>query len=376
MIRLNYSKGDFEKALDTALKQFSPHRRRLSKLGRYYEGRHDILMRTKPQGMPNNRLPHGFPKYIAELSAGYMYSTGPIYSIKGDDEGLQNMLALEEASADAALNMRIALYQSVYGQGLSLCWLDNNLHISSLDPRNAFIAYDDTAARKPLFGVILSSREMRVYTDTHVYIYEGVNNKTPKTKAPHGFKRLPMVAYDNGPFLQGDFEHVLPLVDAYDTLASDRLNDRGQFADAMLVLTGIMGIDESDDNISAAAKLRQQRTLTLPDSDSKAEWLIKNANEKDIDVLRKAISDDIHKFSMTPDLEDTRLLGMSSGIAIQYKLFCLRQRTAIKERFFIKGLKDRAKLLCDVLESRGQKTPDVDKIKISFKNREGTLTKE
>ena len=76
MIRLDYSNGDFEKALDAALKQFAPNRRRLSKLGRYYEGRHDILMRTKPQGS-NNRLPHGFPKYSG-AKRGYMYSSGPI----------------------------------------------------------------------------------------------------------------------------------------------------------------------------------------------------------------------------------------------------------------------------------------------------------
>ena len=54
--------------------------------------------------------------------------------------------------------------------------------------------------------------------------------------------------------------------------------------------------------------------------------MVKNANEKDIDVLRKALADDIHKFSMTPNLDPDRMGGDFSAIAIQYRLFALEQR--------------------------------------------------
>ncbi len=359
----------FTQAIDESLEKFTLERKRLFRLCNYYEGRHDILNRTRRGALPNARLPHGFPKYIAEVSAGFMLSSEPEYKGGCDETALNNLLALQERCSDPALNMSLAIAQSVYGLGISLCFYTQEMHMAPLDPKNAFIVFDDTAERRPMYGVLLSHRETRVYTDEYVYVLDKPDSKSIKFKRRHGFERLPMIMYPNGAAMQGDFENVIPLIDAYDLLASDRINDRAQFADAMLVLTGVMGL--SEDESGAAEKLRQERTLTLPDSDAKAEWLIKNANEKDVEVLRKSIADDIHKFSMTPDMEDTRAtLGSASGIALQYKLFCLSKRTAIKERFFIAGLKSRLPLLCEGLKKEGKKAPDPEQIEIYFPARD------
>ena len=45
---------------------------RLNRLQRYYETRHDILARTRLNGLPNTRLPHAYPRYIAQVSASYL----------------------------------------------------------------------------------------------------------------------------------------------------------------------------------------------------------------------------------------------------------------------------------------------------------------
>ena len=49
---------------------------------------------------------------------------------------------------------------------------------------------------------------------------------------------VPVVEYWNNAQETGDFEPVLSLIDAYDTLESDRVNDKQQFTDAVLLLTG------------------------------------------------------------------------------------------------------------------------------------------
>ncbi len=77
-------------------------------------------------------------------------------------------------------------------------------------------------------------------------------------------------------------------------------------------------------------RLRQEKTLALPDSEAKAEWLVKTPGKSDVDVLRQALAEDIHKFSMTPDFADERE-GNASGIAIKYKLFNLEQRILTKD---------------------------------------------
>ncbi len=360
------------KTLQNALEQFMEERPRLSKMKRYAQGRHDVLARTRRPGLPNARLPHGFPKYIAQMSAGYMLGEGARYASRVQPTEAKEMARLLRSGCDDALDMDLALQQAVYGRGVSLTWMKDKPRCSALDPANAFVARDDTVERRPMMGVLLTGEEVQVYTDQEVLTYAGTSRReleAPVARRPHGLSRVPMVEYLNNADSQGDFEDVLPLVDAYDLLASDRLNDRGQFADAMLVLTGVMGLgtsDAPDSPLEAAALLRQERTLSLPDSDSKAEWLVKNPQERDIDVLRKALKDDIHKFSMTPDLDDDRFAGNLSGIAIQYKLFCLDQKTRIKERWFIQGLRERARLLCGWMQARGMPAPDPDELEITL----------
>ncbi len=194
----------------------------------------------------------------------------------------------------------------------------------------------------------------------------------PRSSAPHPFGRVPMVEYLNEAEAHGDFEDVLPLIDAYDLLSSDRLNDRAQFADAILVLNGVMGIGTPQnpyDHRGGIQRLRQEKTLTLPDADASASWLTKDPTEGDIDVLRRALSGDIHKFSMTPDFGDERFAGNVSGIAIKYKLFCLEQRIRLKERWFMSGLRERARVMAGYMRFAGLPAPDAERLGIRFTHR-------
>ena len=77
----------------------------------------------------------------------------------------------------------------------------------------------------------------------------------------------------------------------------------------------------------------------LPEG-SKIEYVIKNIDEADADVLRQTIATDIHKISMTPDMSDDNFAGNSSGVAILYKLLAFEQHIKDKERYFEDALMD------------------------------------
>lgn len=364
-------------AASAAMEGFRLALPRLHRLHRYYLGGHDVLSRERSEGLPNHRLAHGFPRYIAEVCAGWLLGEGASYSLKGAQKGMKAFQALLTALKAPLVDSKLVSQQSVFGRAVSLCYPleGGRMGLAALDPRSAFLVYDDTVARKPLYGLLIGQgqdgKSLSLYTDREVISlqekrgggYEELGHQ------PHPFQAVPMVEYWNDEDQRGDFEPVLPLVDAYDLLSSDRLNDRAQFADALLVLTGVMGIgtaEDPTDSRKAAQRLREDRTLALPDSDSKAEWLLKNPLERDIDVLRRALAEDIHKFSMTPDFQDERFAGNLSGVAIKYKLFCLEQKIRLKEQWFLSGLKERAALLCGWLRSRGQEAPDPDRIRISL----------
>ncbi|MDD4080951.1 MAG: phage portal protein [Eubacteriales bacterium] len=367
-------------ALKDVLAQFQRELPRLNRLWRYYQGKHDVLARSRLPGLPNQRLANGFPRYIAQVSAGYLIGEPARYDCPGEEAGAKALRALYQAADADSVDLEAAVAQSVFGWGLTLCYIDEvgQARLCALDPRSAFLVHDDTVAALPLFGVRVldmgGQRKITLYLKDQLAQYpdpQGLASGSP-TRYPHPFGRVPMTEYRNGQDAQGDFEAVLPLIDAYDLMQSDRVNDRMQFSDALLVLTGVMGIAEGitgEPGPGAMDRLRQERTLALPDSEAKAEWLVKNPQERDVDVLRRALAEDIHKFSMTPDFADERFAGNASGIAIKYKLFNLEQRVRMKERWFIRGLRERARVMAGYLEKKGRTALDADKLCIRIPRR-------
>jgi len=344
---------------------------RLQRLQAYYEGRHDILRRERRKGLPNSRVPHNYPAYISDMAAGYLIGT-PIRYEYSDPEALEALLQTLRESDSQSLDAEIATQQSVMGRGVELIYADENARprCVCLDPRDAFVVYSDDEETRPLFGVYLrpeydvrGSRvglRVTVYTKGLIASYRCAQAQAirePVSVSNHYFGDVPLIEYWNNARETGDFERVLPLIDAYDTLQSDRVNDKQQFADALLVLTGVMGLTAPDDSDqrTPGERLRQDKTLSLPDSTAKVEWLTKEAHESDADILRLSLASDIHKFSMVPDLTDEHFAGNLSGVAMRYKLLGLEQLTSIKERYFREGLRQRVRLLAHYLMLLGGK---------------------
>lgn len=370
--RASYAEYPSQALVQECVRAFEATLSRLNRLARYYDGKHDILARVRLAGMPNNKINHAFPRYIAQVSASYLL--GEPVRVDGPEPAAARLRQLLAHAATDSVDIELALHQAIYGRAVSLCYEDaaGQPYTCALDPRNAFVVYDDTVAHNPLFGVYLTptagGKSFSVYTETDIITWP--QKATAATFTPHPFNALPMVEYWNGTDAHGDFEDVLALVDAYDLLQADRLNDRQQFADALLVLTGVMGITAAPgDTLTAAERLRQEKTLALPDSDAKAEWLTKNPVERDIEVLRQALTEDIHKFSMTPDFADDNFGGNASGIAIKYKLFNFDNRIKLKERFFITGLRERARALCGWLLVRQRVILDADELTFKLSRR-------
>ena len=355
---------------------------RLHRLHAYYEGRHDILRRERRKGLPNSRVPHNYPAYISDMAAGYLIGT-PIRYEYDDSEALSPLLKALRESDTQSLDAEIAIQQSVFGRGVELIYADENARprCVALDPRDAFVVYSDDETCRPLFGVYLrpeydarGSRvglRVTVYTDALIARYrcaQAAAIREPLDVTQHYFGAVPLIEYWNNARETGDFERVLPLIDAYDTLQSDRVNDKQQFADALLVLTGVMGIaaPEQDDGLTPGERLRQDKTLSLPDSTAKVEWLTKEAQESDADVLRLALAHDIHKFSMVPDLTDEHFAGNLSGVAMRYKLLGLEQLTSIKERYFREGLRHRIRLITRYLSLLGGREVDANRVRFIF----------
>lgn len=187
---------------------------------------------------------------------------------------------------------------------------------------------------------------------------ENFTNMILEEEIPHYFGMCPVVIFKNNEDETGDFEKVISLIDAYDKMESDSLNDFEYFCDAYLALIGFTA--DADD----VKSMKENRVLLL-DKDTDAKWLTKEEHDSTIENMKIRIDKDIHKFSKCPNLSDEDFASNASGVAIKYKMVGTENLVSVKERKFKKGLQRRLELI-SILQDKKYSTFDWRAIDIIF----------
>ena len=338
---------------------------RKAKNKRYYNGDHDILSRKRENDAPNNKVVCNHAKDISDTATGYFMGNPITYSNTGDKDIEELLNAFDTACIDD-VDSDNALDASIFGLAYEYVYARENESVpvsKNVSALSTFIIYDDTIEENELAGVYYYPKKndaddifqwvATVVTANYKYLMNienapGIPQPVTETPEHHYFGEVPIIEYMNNKEGMGDFEQQIPLIDAYNTLMSDRVNDKEQFIDALLVLYGsILGEDEEETK-EASKKLREEKLLELP-TDAKAEYLTRQMDENGAEVLRKALKEDIYMFSHVPNLSDENFIGNSSGVAMEYKLLGLEMLTKIKERNYKKGIRKRIRLYCNFL---------------------------
>lgn len=348
---------------------------RIKRLKAYYKGEHNILKRQKDSdGAANNRVVINWAKYITTVSTSYLLGNPVTYEVL-DKYDISNILNRYRQQHISTIDMKLDKAASICGVGIEMVYSDEDANPVSfaVPSENAFVVYDDTAAHRKLFGVYsyerydisgtVSGVMVMVADKNNLYTYSGHDlSRLELTETQeHYFGDVPFIEYLNNDERQGDFEQQISQIDAYNTLMSDRVNDKEQFVDAFLLLLGI------DINDKQAKKLLQEKIL-MGDTDADARYLNKVLNETDTEVLRKAIKDDIYATSMVPNLSDENFGNNVSGVAIKYKLLVFEQLIQTKERLFEEGLRERLKLYMNFFAVKAnQQLVPIYEIDVRFK---------
>ena len=390
----------------------------LARLRAYYEGRNPGIMERDTGEREAARLPHPFARYIALTASGYLTGRPITYEAPGQEAALDALRASFERNAMDSIDAELAVQAAVYGKGVERVYADRDGRPRSvtLSPEDALVVYDDTVAHAPLFGLCLSRRTrpdgtpdgtmVEALTDTERIVWRlhdpgglsagaagatgatgaagatGGACLTPVSRAAHYFGQPPLIEYWNNCDETGDFAAVLPLIDGYDLLQSERLHDKESFADSLLVLTGCQleqswhtrlttgpdgeTVEERVPDEDPARRLRRERCLSLPDREASAQYLTHSLHEADTEVLRAALKEDIHKFSFVPDLSDRQFAENQSGVAMQYKLIGLEQMASVKERWFREGLRTRLSLYARLLALSGAPPLNPENVRCIF----------
>lgn len=351
----------------------------LKKNMEYYEGIQEILTRKKEEGAPNNKLVCNHAKDISDTASSYFIGEPITYKSDADISALTD--ALEEAGADETDGDN-GLDLSIYGLAYDYVYAKKDktvLAIKNLSPTHTFVVYDDTIEQNELFAVYYYAKKddtdqnitkyvATVLTQNYRYVLNILNSEkeqtVTETPEPHYLGEVPITEYRNNKLGIGDFELQIPLIDAYNAIMSDRVNDKEQFIDSILAIYGTLLADEDytvDENGNgdgkgaeeAMRRLKREKLLELPDG-SKAEYLTRTFDESGIEILRKAIEQDIHKFSHIPCMTDESFGGNVSGVAMEFKLLGMENITKIKTRYYKKGIRKRIRIFSNWLSIKGK----------------------
>jgi SPP1 family phage portal protein len=145
------------------------------------------------------------------------------------------------------------------------------------------------------------------------------------------------------------------LIDAYDVLASDSMNEFDRFAWAYLLLVGFQ-LKEKD-----LKEIKRKRVFEkLPDK-SAVDFLTKDIPTEFIQFMANWIKQEIHKQSFIPDIDELKFSGAVSGVAIDKFIYLMEYVAVDKESFYHLGLKKRLKMINRITPFK-----DLNKIEIQF----------
>ena len=340
--------------LENYIEYVKPELARREKLFNYYTGKHAISNRVYADATkPNNKVVSPYPHYITDFSTGYFVGE-PIRYEAPEGVDLEPVLKYND---DSAVNTALAKNCSICGYAYELAFIDKygEYRYISLDPTKTFAIYDDSLEQEILYAIRLYD-EYDVANKRWIHYAEVYSKESKATyrkvstlyelidEQPNFLSEVPVVEYINNEEGLGDFELCVSLIDAYDSVMSDAVNESAEFADAYLVLTGMMGTD--DDDITA---MKANRVL-LMDTDASAQWLTKTADSTNAENMKNRIDTEIHKFSGVPDMTDQSFASNASGVAMKYKLLGLEDITAKKETEFRRGLARRIELYSEYAE--------------------------
>ena len=314
-----------------------------------YTSDHEILHDpAKPKYKPDNRVVVNFPKYIVDTMNGFFIGN-PIKIIAEDEAVADYVEYLDRYNDQDDNNAELAKICSIYGKGNEMYCTDeeSELCITYLDPKEAFMIYDESIIERPLFFV-------RRYVDREGFEYGSISDETSVRNfkvtggltwldewQPHYFPGVPATEYVENGERQGIFEPVMSMVNAYNKAISEKANDVDYFADAYLKVLGTV-VDNEDVKF-----IRDNRIVNFEGDGSDkiiAEFMEKPNSDTTQENLLERLERLIFQISMVANISDENF-GTASGIAMKYKLQSMSNLEKTKERKFAAGMNRRYQLL-------------------------------
>ena len=400
--KTNIDKTNILEVLGEAYAIHEQNRAEMLYLFEYVKGRQPILDRQK-QIRPeiNEKIVDNMASEILEFKLGYEFGSSISYvqrarkdiksrnalfsffkilftSDESKNEDLRvsaiNEMMVEECKA--AKDLQLAKDVKTCGVGYRLILpkkIKTGVSVFDLlvlNPMNTFVVYSNDAYREPILGVSYfphrdGSVTFGCYTKTSYFKIEmGITKGFEDwfEEKPNTVGMVPIIEYINDYDRMGCFERVIPLMNALNTIDSDRVNDIAQHVQNILwgdnVALDTEQYKKLRDDGMILTKSEQGRTATLKYLES---VLNQSENQTLVDYVKQQILD----ITNTPSRSE--LSGGSTGSATNMSTGWMAAETDAKEKEQIWSASERREtaIILKIIKDSNEVDTDIAELNLS-----------
>ena len=268
-------------------------------LYQYYKGNQPVLYREKEvRPEIKNIVVENRANEIVSFKVGYLMGEPIQYVSRGDNEALTQSInqlnAYMQAEDKASKDKELADWSHICGTSYRMVLPDTEadtendeapFEIYTLDPRYTFVVYHNGLGEVPVMNVKYVTKSdgttiYSIYTKDH---YFEINEATAIVRSEPQVLGLPIIEYPANSARLGAFEVVMPLLDAINTVDSNRLDGVEQFIQALMLFHNV---DISSEDFEA---LKKEGALKFRDIDAQMKgeikYLVEELNQQQTQTL-------------------------------------------------------------------------------------------
>ena len=314
--------------LTTAYTTFASNLVDIQYLYNYYKGIQPILGRVKKvRPEIKNMIVENHAYQIVQFKTGYLLEKPVQYVARKDSTDANGLIQYNDylvfenkESKDKEIVNDRAICGVAYRLALPVKVgevSDSPFHIYTIDPQKAFVVYSSDIGEEPLLGVIILTE--RVDNEDVVYLQAYTKDKFYKVnyndsilveEKSHSIGYIPLIEYPNNAERLGAFEVVLPLLDAINTIQSNRVDAIEQFIQAIMVFKNV------DIDKQMLEDLKELGAISVSDSGevkANVEYLQQELKQSEVQRLKDDMVEVVYKICGIPDNKGSG--GGDTGVA-------------------------------------------------------------
>ena len=389
--------------LRKSISVFERNRGDIEYLYNYYLGLQPILGRTKlVRPDINNKIVVNHATEIVDFFTGYGFGDSIVYAGRAESDCSDEIQQLNEWNSYInldAVNVELGTWMNLCGTSYKIT-LPNRRYtrgnrdgeapftVSALDPREAFVVYYNGVEKYPVMGVkvVKGNPENDLYNFLYcVYTkdryYEIPNTMLYSTMpAPSRYNpigEIPIVEYPLNLARRGRMEAVIPILDALNILASNRLDGVEQLIQSILLLRNV---DLSGEDVK---KLSQFGAIKYKDVDpstpGEVRYITAELNQEGAQTLK----DDLYNSMLIISGMPNRQMGATStsdnvgSVIFRDGWSNAETKTKEMEKFYTRSERNLLRVILNIIREMQEFDVHLANIDVKFtrKNYENILTK-